>query len=32
MPVCKEQRPPMTVEGTGHNVACFLYNGAPVVE
>jgi len=32
MPVCKEQRPPMTVEGTGHNVACFLYNGPPVVE
>ncbi len=27
MPVCKEQRPPMTVEGPGHTVACYLYRG-----
>jgi peptide/nickel transport system ATP-binding protein len=27
MPVCKESRPPMTVEGDGHTVACFLYHG-----
>jgi len=27
MPICKEKRPPMTVEGDGHTVACFLYNG-----
>jgi oligopeptide/dipeptide ABC transporter ATP-binding protein len=27
MPVCKENRPPMTVEGGGHTVACYLYNG-----
>jgi peptide/nickel transport system ATP-binding protein len=27
MPVCKEKRPPMTLEGDGHTVACFLYNG-----
>jgi len=27
MPVCKEARPPMTVEGEGHTVACYLYNG-----
>jgi peptide/nickel transport system ATP-binding protein len=27
MPVCKEVRPPMTVEGTGHVVACHLYHG-----
>jgi peptide/nickel transport system ATP-binding protein len=32
MPVCKEQRPPMTLEAPGHNVACFLYTGPPVVE
>jgi peptide/nickel transport system ATP-binding protein len=31
MPVCKEKRPPMTLEGTGHTVACYLYNG-PTVE
>ncbi|MCI4326266.1 MAG: ATP-binding cassette domain-containing protein [Thermoplasmata archaeon] len=30
MPVCREKRPPMTVEGGGHTVACYLYNG-PVV-
>jgi peptide/nickel transport system ATP-binding protein len=27
MPICKESRPPMTVEGEGHSVACYLYNG-----
>ena len=27
MPICKEIRPPMTVEGEGHTVACYLYNG-----
>ncbi|MCI4331666.1 MAG: ABC transporter ATP-binding protein [Thermoplasmata archaeon] len=27
MPKCKEARPPMTVEGEGHTVACYLYNG-----
>ncbi len=32
MPVCKEQRPPLTVEAPGHHVACFLYNGPPVTE
>ena len=32
MPVCKERRPPLTVEGEGHHVACFLYNGPPAVE
>ncbi len=32
MPVCKERRPPTTVEGEGHHVACFLYNGPPAVE
>ena len=32
MPICKEQRPPMTVEAPGHNVACFLYTGPPATE
>jgi len=32
MPVCKETRPPMTDEGNGHQVACFLYHGPAVVE
>ena len=32
MPICKEQRPPMTDEGGGRSVACFLYHGTPVVE
>jgi peptide/nickel transport system ATP-binding protein len=32
MPVCKETRPPMTDEGNGHSVACFLYHGPSVVE
>jgi peptide/nickel transport system ATP-binding protein len=27
MPICKEVRPPMTVEGDRHTVACYLYNG-----
>ena len=27
MPICKEKRPPTTVEGPGHTVACFLYEG-----
>jgi peptide/nickel transport system ATP-binding protein len=27
MPVCKGERPPMTVEGEGHTVACYLYTG-----
>ena len=27
MPVCKETRPPMTVEAEGHIVACWLYHG-----
>jgi peptide/nickel transport system ATP-binding protein len=27
MPICKEARPPMTVEGELHTVACYLYNG-----
>ncbi len=27
MPVCKGERPPMTVEGPGHTVACYLYTG-----
>jgi peptide/nickel transport system ATP-binding protein len=31
MPICKETRPPMTVEGSGHVVACHLYHG-PVAQ
>jgi len=27
MPICKETRPPMTVEGPEHTVACYLYKG-----
>ncbi len=27
MPVCKEARPPTTLEGPGHVVACYLYKG-----
>ena len=27
MPICKEARPPMTVEGEGHTVACYLFHG-----
>ncbi len=30
MPVCREARPPMTVEGAGHTVACYLYHGPRV--
>lgn len=32
MPICKETRPPMTLEGPGHSVACFLYKGPVVTE
>jgi peptide/nickel transport system ATP-binding protein len=27
MPVCKGERPPMTIEGDDHAVACYLYKG-----
>jgi len=27
MPICKETRPPMTVEGPEHTVVCYLYKG-----
>jgi oligopeptide/dipeptide ABC transporter ATP-binding protein len=27
MPICKENRPPTTVEGPQHSVACYLFNG-----
>jgi oligopeptide/dipeptide ABC transporter ATP-binding protein len=30
MPVCRGKRPPVTDEGSGHTVACYLYHGAPV--
>jgi peptide/nickel transport system ATP-binding protein len=30
MPICKQEVPPMTLEGPGHTVACYLYQG-PVV-
>lgn len=32
MPVCKESRPPMTQEGPGHTVACYLYKGPVAAE
>lgn len=32
MPVCKEKRPPTTVEGPDHTVACFLYAGPVAAE
>jgi peptide/nickel transport system ATP-binding protein len=32
MPVCKEVRPPTTVEGAEHTVACHLYKGTVAVE
>jgi len=32
MPICKESRPPNTLEGEGHQVACFLYHGPPTME
>jgi peptide/nickel transport system ATP-binding protein len=31
MPICKEARPPTTVEGEGHTVACYLYKGPVAV-
>jgi peptide/nickel transport system ATP-binding protein len=27
MPICKGETPPMTVEGPGHQTACYLYKG-----
>ena len=30
MPVCSARRPPVTDEGDGHTVACYLYHGASV--
>lgn len=30
MPICRESRPPMTVEGSEHTVACYLYHGPRV--
>jgi peptide/nickel transport system ATP-binding protein len=30
MDICKEVRPPTTIEGEDHTVACYLYNGPPV--
>jgi len=32
MPVCGERRPPMTVEGEEHQVACFLFHGPAAQE
>jgi peptide/nickel transport system ATP-binding protein len=32
MPICTQSRPPMTVEGEGHHVACFLYHGPVATE
>jgi peptide/nickel transport system ATP-binding protein len=32
MPICKEIRPPTTVEGERHTVACYLYKGPVAVE
>jgi peptide/nickel transport system ATP-binding protein len=32
MPICKEVRPPTTVEGGEHTVACHLYKGPAAVE
>jgi oligopeptide/dipeptide ABC transporter ATP-binding protein len=32
MPVCKEVRPPTTVEGSEHTVACHLYKGPVAME
>jgi peptide/nickel transport system ATP-binding protein len=31
MPICKKDRPPTTVEGEGHTVACYLYKGPVAV-
>ncbi len=30
MEICKEARPPTTIEGDDHTVACYLYHGSPV--
>jgi peptide/nickel transport system ATP-binding protein len=30
MEICKEARPPTTIEGDEHTVACYLYHGPPV--
>ncbi|MGC2289527.1 MAG: ABC transporter ATP-binding protein [Thermoplasmata archaeon] len=30
MEICKEARPPTTIEGDDHTVACYLYHGPPV--
>jgi len=27
MPICKETKPPLTIEGAQHTVACYLYKG-----
>jgi peptide/nickel transport system ATP-binding protein len=32
MPICKEERPPLTLEGERHTVACYLYKGPVAVE
>jgi peptide/nickel transport system ATP-binding protein len=32
MPICKVDRPPVTVEGPGHTVACYLYTGPVAAE
>jgi peptide/nickel transport system ATP-binding protein len=32
MPICKQTRPPMTVEGPDHTVACYLYRGPLAVD
>ncbi len=32
MPICKEERPPLTLEGDRHTVACYLYKGPVAVE
>jgi peptide/nickel transport system ATP-binding protein len=32
MPICKEKRPPTTVEGNRHTVACYLYKGPVAVQ
>ena len=32
MPVCKTERPPVTVEGPDHTVACYLYTGPVAAE
>jgi len=31
MPICREERPPTTQEGSGRTVACYLYSGPRVV-